>query len=177
MAEKKEKVKGKGNGLKIIIIVLLVIIIFGLGFGGYMLFLKKNETESTNTTHLNTNAAAQNTASNLNNLNVAYEVSAYTYTMEEFLVNLSDDGGKRFLKVNLFLGYDTKKKKEMDKELEEKMPILRDAIISILRSKKTTDLVSKENLDALKKEVIARINPYFEYGKVTNIYFKDFLIQ
>lgn len=162
MAEGKEK----GNGLKIIIIILLVIIVFGLGFGVYMLFFS-NKPANTTTNYPSSN----NTVSNSVN-----EMSLYTYSMDEFLVNLTDDGGKKYFKVKLYLGYNTKNKKNMDKELEEKKPILRDAINSVLRSKKSVDITQK-GVEDLKKEILARINPYLESGKAENVYFYDILVQ
>lgn len=162
MAEGKEK----GNGLKIIIIILLVIIALGLGFGGYMIFFNKNSA----------NTATNSPSSNNTVINSANELSPYTYSMDEFLVNLTDDGGKKYFKVNLYLGYNTKNKKNMDKELEEKKPILRDAINSVLRSKKSVDITQK-GVEDLKKEILARINPYLENGKAENVYFSDILVQ
>lgn len=167
MAEKKEKTKGNGSLFKIILLVLLVIIVLGIGFVGYLFMTNKNQA----------NATVPKTASSITAENAAIEVSAYTYSLDEFLVNLSDEGGKKYFKVKIFLGYDTKKKKNMDKELEEKKPILRDAINSVLRSKKSTDLSSAKSIEDLKKEILARINPYFESGKASNIYFNDILIQ
>lgn len=163
MADKKEKDKG----LQIIIIILLVLIlVFGLAFGGYFLFIKKDsDTASENTI----NSKAQNSA--------ASEVSPYTYSLDEFLVNLADEGGRRFFKVKLYIGYTARDEKKIAKELEDKKPILRDAINSVLRSKKSTDITSQKSVDDLKKEIINRINPYFQYGTVNNIYFYDILVQ
>ena len=156
MADKKEK--GKGNGLKIVIIILLVIIVLGLGFGGAYYFLYKNpENAKSNTT------IAANNYVNQTMPNTAIELSSYTLSMDEFLVNLADEGGKRFFKVKLFIGYEPAKKKEKDMlaELEEKKPIIRDVINSVLRSKKSTDIATQQNVDDLKKELLTRIAPYF----------------
>jgi flagellar basal body-associated protein FliL len=144
---------------------LLVVIVFGGGFGGYYILTKMSNN--------NTVPASVNT----NVLNPVSDLSPYTYSLGEILVNLCDEGGKRFFKVDLYLGYDSKKKKEMDMELEEKKPIIRDAINGVLRSKKSTDLSTHENIENLKKEIITRINPYFENGKVSNIYFNNILVQ
>ncbi|MCM0650441.1 flagellar basal body-associated FliL family protein [Clostridium swellfunianum] len=169
MAEKKEKVKekGKGNALRIIIIVLLVILIFGGSFGGYLLYTKISGS----------NSIAENKTPNPTVQNSANDLSPYTYNMDEFLVNLSDEGGKRFFKAKLYLGYEAKKQKDMEKELEEKKPIIRDAINGVLRSKKASDFASQKNVEDLKKEILTRISAYFEKGKVTNIYFYEILIQ
>lgn len=164
MAEKKEK--GKGNGLKIVIIILLtLVLVFGVAFGGYMVLSSKNSDKNTKTVNNNTQSST------------AGELSPYTYGLDEFLVNLADESGKRFIKVHLYLGYDTDDEKKMSAELEANTAAVRDSINSILRSKKSTDVKTQKNIEDLKKEIITRINPYFEYGQITNIYFYDILIQ
>lgn len=166
MAEKKQK---SNKGLRIVIIILLVIIIFVLGFVGFLLLKNGKLNQITNKSVQVVNPGNQQP--------VVSETSTYTYSLDEFLVNLSDDGGKRFFKAKIYIGYETEEKKKMDKELEEKIPILRDTINTVLRSKKTTDITTKDKVDALKKEIIDKINPYFTYGKASNIYFYDILIQ
>jgi flagellar protein FliL len=171
MAEKKEK----GNGLKIAIIILLVIIVLGVGFAGAYFFLGKNAAG----TYVNANTAIPANNNENRIISNTVNVSSYTYDMEEFLVNLGDEGGKRFFKVKLFIGYEPTKKKEKDMlaEFEEKKPIIRDAINSVLRSKKSTDIATQSNVDDLKKEILTRIAPYFENGRVNNIYFYNILVQ
>lgn len=162
--EKKEKVKGKGGSLfKIIIIVLLLLIVLAIGFVGYLLATKKiplviNQTTQTDTTKKITSP------------------TIYNYKLDEFLLNLADSD-KKYLKVKLSLGYEAKDKKKMDKELEDKKDNVRDAIISVLRSKKSTDLDGLTGIDQLKKDIITRVNGFFDYGKVDEIYINDILIQ
>ena len=170
----------------IIIGILVAIIIIGAGAASYFIFMKKgsNSAETTNgeatgTVSANTNAAAQNTPI----LNAKYinEMSAYTFEFkDEFFVNLSDEGGKRYAKLKIFLGYETKDKKKMDLEFEERKAVLRDAINEILRSKKATELQgekSPKNIDDLKNEILVRISHMFAAGRVNNVYFYDMIIQ
>jgi flagellar basal body-associated protein FliL len=173
MAEKKEK----GKGSKIVIIILGAVIALGLGFGGAYFFLSK-KAEAANASGTNTVPQAA-VFPNQAMPNVASELSTATFSMDEFLVNLADEGGKRYFKVKIFLGYEPVKKKEADmlKELEDKKPVVRDAINSILRAKKTADLASQKNIDDLKKEILTRIIPYFQNGRVNNVYFNDILLQ
>ncbi|MFL0269642.1 flagellar basal body-associated FliL family protein [Candidatus Clostridium radicumherbarum] len=169
MAEKKEKEnvkeKGKSNGtlFKIILIVLLVLIVGSLSFVGYLLASKKTPVVINGTT----------TVATVNNS----DASPYTYSLDEFLVNLSDDGGKKYLKIKLSLGYDAKTKKNMDKELADKTDNIRDTIISVLRSKKSTDIDTQMGIDSLKKEILAKVNPLFQSGKANSVYINDILVQ
>lgn len=174
--EKKEKEKGKGSLFKIIIIILLILVILGLGFTGYLLINNKNSADAAEASQKNQTA---NKLNSMETVNALSQISSSTYTMDEFLVNLADEGGKRYFKVKLTLGYEPtkKKEKEMAAEFDTKKPILTDAIISILRAKKTTDLATQKNIDDLKKEILTKINPYFENGRINNVYLTDILIQ
>lgn len=178
--------KKKKNMLMIIIIaVLVVVIVIGGAFSAYMIFIKKPATgnsETASETATNTAAAAGHatTTAKTTTLNpkYLYEVSPYTYEFkDEFLVNLSDEGGKRYLKVKIFLGYETKDKKKMDAELEERKPILRDAINGVLRSKKSTDLSGEKGIDDVKNEILVRISSILTEGRPNNVYFSDMVIQ
>ncbi|GLC32359.1 flagellar basal body-associated FliL family protein [Clostridium omnivorum] len=172
--EKKEKTKGTGDKLKLVIIILLVLVIVGGGsFAAWFIFFNKN-TAAANAT--NTAASTQKVVVS-NDPNVtAYEASDYKLELDEFLVNLSDDGGKKYLKVKMILGYNTKEKKKFPAELEEKKPILRDTIIAALRNRKSTDITAK-GIEDLKKEIINRVNVNLEYGKINNVFITDIIVQ
>lgn len=166
MGDKKEKNNiSSGASFKIILLVLLLLIVLGLGFDGYLILTKKASTT------VNSNSALQVATKS------TIEISPYTYKLDEFLVNLSDEGGKKYLKVKLSLGYDAKNKKNMDKELADKTDNMRDSIITVLRSKKSTDIAVQTGIDDLKKEILTKINPFFENGKVNSVYINDILIQ
>lgn len=171
MAEKKvkdnKKEKGNGNGLKIIIIILLALILLGgAAFAGFFIFFKDNNTPVVNANSMSgTNIAPQ----------LLIEESAYD--LGEFTVNLADEGGRRYLKAKIALGYD-KKNKKLAKEFEQESmkTILRDGVINVLTSKKSTDMTQKGKED-LKKEIMDKLNPLFKNGRVSNVYFSDILVQ
>jgi flagellar basal body-associated protein FliL len=142
-----------GNAFKIVIIGLLILVIIGgTAFAAMYYFNKKNST----------------TASK------PKAIIEQTYPLGEFTINLIDDGGKRYLNVNVYIGYEVNKKLTL--ELDENKPIIRDAVNTYIRSKKTTDF-SVTGLDIIKKELIKSINPSLTKGKITNIYFYDILVQ
>ncbi|HEY8890006.1 MAG TPA: flagellar basal body-associated FliL family protein [Clostridium sp.] len=144
----------KGNGLKIVIIVLLVLIVVGgAAFGGMYL-------------------AGQKGTSTTPKVVVVNEI---TYSLDEFLLNLTDVDSKRYLKVIIFIGYEDNKK--LTTELDTKKPIIRDAVIAILREKKTTDFNTTAGVDLIKNQLIATINPTLTTGKISHIYFNDLLVQ
>ncbi|NEZ45900.1 flagellar basal body protein FliL [Clostridium niameyense] len=171
MSEKSiEKQSGKSK--KIIIIVLAILVIAAGGFGGYMIFQKqKAPKRPVAVPQQNAQIASQQTSNGVYPPQII--VSSKNYSLDEFLVNLTDEDGKRYLKAKVFVGYDEKK---LDKELEEKKPILRDAVITILRSKKAKDITPK-GVDQIKTEIITKVNPMLQKGQITSIYFDDLLLQ
>lgn len=151
--EKKEKVKGKGKG-KIIIIFLLVIVLGAGGFFGYRIFAANSSNKKAAVT-------AEKT------------VSGYTFGLDEVLVNLSDEGSTRYIKIQIYIGYDNKK---LTSELTENKAVLRDKVISVLRTKNSSDF-SPQGVENIKKELLTKINPLLDKGQATNIYFYDILVQ
>ncbi|MBU3190575.1 flagellar basal body-associated FliL family protein [Clostridium bowmanii] len=150
-----EKTKG-GKGSKIVIILLLVLIVVGgAAFGGMYFFGKK---------------AAGTTATSTK----AVESNEVTYSLDEFLVNLTDEDGRRYLKVTVFIGYE--ENADLTAELDTKKPIIRDAVIATLRAKKTTDF-SGTGIDVIKNELISKVNPTLTKGKISHIYFNEILVQ
>jgi len=94
--------------------------------------------------------------------------------MRDFLVNLIDYGGRRYLKVTMELEVD---KAAVAKEIENKQTILRNYIINVLSSKTFNDIKSVEGKNLLRKNIIIKCNFVLKTGKVLNVYFNDFIIQ
>lgn len=160
MSEKEKKPNNKGNILKIIIIVLLAAILVGGGvFGGYMISNKlKPQTTSADT--------AQKSG-----------LQQKTFALDEFLVNLKSDNSTRYLKTKIYIGYsDSKEVKDFETELTDKKPIIRDAINSVLRTKKAEDF-SEAGVEQLKEQIKNRINPVLGKGQIVDVYFSEILVQ
>lgn len=158
--EKKEK--AKGNKLTKIIIIVLAVVVIGMGaFIAYNFFFKKNAA-SNNTEKTTVTATAKQ-------IRLADEK---TLGLDEFVVNLADAG--RYLKVKIFLGYETNKK--LEEEFTTKTPQIRDIVLEVLRSKTSKNFDNK-GIDNLKKELIDKINEILINGQLTNIYINDLLIQ
>lgn len=172
----KEKEKKAGSKSKIIIIVVVALLVVGAGsFFGYNIFLKDKSAKAEKTTIVQ-QATTQQIQQQPGVANASYldqVVSEKTFELDEFLINLADEDGKRYLKTKVSLGYDNKK---LDKELEEKKSVIRDAIISILRTKKAADM-GPNNINNIKIEIIQRINQMLKEDQLNNIYFNDILVQ
>jgi len=152
MSEKPKK----GNGFKKVIIVLLLLIVVGGGAFAGMYFLG-GKTAGTSATTTKTKA-----------------VVISTYSLDEFLVNLLDDGGLLYLKTTVYIGYE--ENTNLTAELTTNLPIIRDTVNTYLRTKKSADF-SDTGVASIKKDLIARLNPILTTGKISNIYFNSIVIS
>lgn len=158
---------------------LIALIIVGAGgYFGYSKFAKDKGTQKTAATTAQTaQTTAQTQAKANQNQNQSYLeqiVSEKNVGLDECLVNLADEDGKRYVKTKIFVGYD--KNSKLETELTEKKPLIRDAVIAVLRSKKAAEITPK-NMDNLKMELIQKINPLLKKGQINNVYFSDLLVQ
>jgi len=187
VAEEKES-KGaapekKGGGMmKFIIMGVAVLVLAGGGFFAYqMLFAPKADTaleEEASEPEPEPEAAAHGgepvAEKGGKHGGGAAESEKKTFTMETFVVNLSDPGGKRYLKTNIDLDYPAG---TIDAELISRLPQLRDLIILLLSSKTLAEIQTYEGKIALRQELIQRINQTLTTGKIRNLYFTQFVIQ
>ncbi len=98
----------------------------------------------------------------------------YSYSMQEFQVNLADPGTSRFLRTTFDLAYDAR---GLTREIEDREPELRSEIIAILRSKYIEDLEEPGGMKNLEKEILDKLNEMLDSGEVKAIYFKEFIFQ
>ena len=95
-------------------------------------------------------------------------------SMETFVVNLADPGGKRYLRVSIALEIDDK---DFVEEAKKNTPQMRDRILLILPAKNFKDIRTSSGKDSLRQEIIAQLNPLLDKCKITNLYFQEFVIQ
>lgn len=157
--KKKEKENGENSsksnkGVLIILFVLGLVVLGGAAFGGVYLFMKTKNTVE------------------------AQEVIIENTYMElkEFTVNLGDEGGKRFFKGEISIGYD-KTKEKLAEELKGKEVVIRDDIIFYFKSQKAEYINNVENTEVMKKQLMDAINKDLTKGKITDIRFKSMIIQ
>jgi flagellar FliL protein len=153
--KEKGENSGKSNkGILIILFVLGLIVIGGAAFGGTYLFMKNKATVEAK------EVVIENTYMDL----------------AEFTVNLADEGGKRYFKGELSLGYD-KTKTKLVEELTGSQVVIRDDIIFYFKSQKADYINNAENKEIIKKQLMDAINKDLTKGKLTDIRFKSMIIQ
>ncbi|HCW52439.1 MAG TPA: flagellar basal body protein FliL [Clostridium sp.] len=161
MAKNKDKTKDKegnteksGKGLMIVLFILGLIVLGAASFGGVYLFMKTNK-----------NVSAQPV------------IKEQTYIdLEEFTVNLADEGGKRYFKGEISLGYDKDDKKLPD-ELANNSVVIRDAIIFYFKGQKAEYINNINNKEKIKEELMGAINKELQKGKINDIRFKNMIVQ
>lgn len=155
----------KKNQYIFIIIGLVIIVAMGTGF--YILFNKVSSLD------LKNNESANMPAENNNNNDDDNKMGAL-YPLDTFIVNLADQGGRRYLRVTMELELEYP---ENNDELMKKIPRIRDAVLKLLPTKSMEDIHSVSGKNALRDEIITKLNGLFKKEIVTNIYFTEFVIQ
>ncbi len=97
-----------------------------------------------------------------------------TMALDPFIVNLADPDGKRYLKANIEVEFYGERVPE---GMHEVMPQLRDSLLTLLTSKSFEDIRTPEGKQALREEIIARLNQSLKTDSVKGVYFTEFIIQ
>ena len=105
----------------------------------------------------------------------AKATSSFIYIFEQnFLVNLSDKDILRYLKMTL--GVEISDQRVVE-EIKNKTVEIRDAIITLVSAQTSEDLSTTEGKEKLKLLIADSINSFLTSGKVTKVYFVDFVMQ
>lgn len=96
------------------------------------------------------------------------------YSLESFIVNLAEPGGKRYLRVTMDLELSTEAVAE---EITKRLPQVRNSMLMILPSKKFEEVSTIEGKNALRDEIVVTLNGFLQTGTVTNLYFTEFVVQ
>ena len=93
-------------------------------------------------------------------------------TLPSLTVNLADRG---YVKTTITLEHESSK--ELDKELEKNTYELNDSVIKVLRNTSSSSLQNPQATENLKKSLLEEINSNLSNGKITGLYFEEFIVQ
>ena len=96
------------------------------------------------------------------------------WPMDAFVVNIAETNGERYLKIVIQLEVSDP---GVGPELEQLKPRIRDSILDLLTPKTYKDLMDMAGKQRLREDIAGRINNILQRGKVTKVYFTDFVIQ
>ncbi|MGE0156638.1 MAG: flagellar basal body-associated protein FliL [Geobacter sp.] len=100
--------------------------------------------------------------------------AATVFALEPFIVNIYDGQELRYLKVKIEMEMANPAIKP---ELDGRLAAMRDAILVVLTSKTLQDIQDIQGKNQLREEILTAISKIVAQGKVTRIYFTDFVIQ
>jgi len=153
-APKKKKSK------KLLLIVLPVVLLLGGGAGAYVMGVFGGKDDP---------AVAKKEAEEEARKQIVY------YPVPEILVNLSGPGGKtHYLKIKLSL--ELANKAEIPK-VEAVLPRIVDNFQVYLRELRVEDLRGSAGLYRLREELLVRVNVAAAPAKVSDVLFKEMLVQ
>lgn len=139
---------------KVIIIVAAVAVFIGAAAGAYFFGARKGG-----------GAAAEKPKE---------EKVAASFNIGEITTNLADTGIKRYILVDVSLGVASE---ETAKHMEKESAAVKDAIISVLRSKTYEQLGGEAGMLLLKKELQMRVNKTLGSEEIKEVFFNKFVVE
>ena len=152
--DKTEVTEKSGKGLMVVLFVLGLIVLGVATFGGVYLFMKTNKTVS-----------AQQVV-----------VEQSYIDLEEMTINLADEGGKRYVKCQISIGHD-KSNKKIAAEIESNRSVIQDIINFYFKGQTAEYINDVSNKEKIKEELMENINKELQKGKITDLRFKNIIVQ
>jgi len=164
--EQEQEPQPKKAKSKILLIAVIgVLLVSLLGVGGYIVYKQVLGGGG--------GEEAKKEAAKAAEMKEAAKLGIVT-ALDPFIVNLVDDEGKRYLKVTMQFQLDSEM---LNEEVSNKMPQIKDTVITVLSSKSTDDLLTVDGKFKLKEQIQTRVNVLLKTGVVKNVYFVEFVIQ
>lgn len=172
----------KRSGLKIFIILLVLLLLLGVIAGAsWWLFLRSDATLKHLLEGGGNHGTSQEQSDNANKKEGGKRSSSTDpkpllkpVSLPSITVNLADPSGNKYLRIGMDVELSSE---EAITNLLTQSARVRDAIILLLSSKTSDELVSAEGKVLLKNEVASRLNQILGEPRVVRIYFTDFVIQ
>jgi flagellar FliL protein len=100
--------------------------------------------------------------------------AANMFPLEPFIVNIYDGQELRYLKVKLEIEMVSSAVKA---DMDARLAPIRDAILVLLSTKTLQDVQEVAGKNQLKDEILSSINKHIPPGKISKVYFMDFVVQ
>ena len=153
------------NKILMLLIGVVLVLLLGMGGGLFMMWNKLSTLDAKGPSAVNEQPGK---------VPKAQPLLGPIFPLDTFIVNLADKGGNRYLRITMDLELNDS---TMENELEKRLPQVRDSILMILPTKRFEDISSAEGKTALRDEMREKLNSFLAQGQVTNIYFKEFVVQ
>jgi flagellar FliL protein len=156
------------NKLMIIIMTVFLIFVVVIGAGFFMIWNKVSALD-----HI-VNPPADTASERAAEKGAQEHPIGPLYSLDTFIVNLSDPTGNRFLRATMDLELTSEM---LSQEMQKRLPQIRDMILTMLPSRRFEDIQSSEGKIALRNELTEKLNGLLKKKAITNIYFTEFVIQ
>ncbi|MBN8537550.1 MAG: flagellar basal body-associated FliL family protein [Deltaproteobacteria bacterium] len=171
-AESSSHVQSGGNKNNIIYLVLILInMVFLVGVGWMIYQGKKKENAEPKIEHVIKGEHETREAENKSEKQFVGKV----IPLETFIVNLAGSKGRKVAKVMMELELKDNKDKNVADEIDKRKAQVRDIIIIILSAKKYEEISTKEGIENLKNEIKDTINSFLTNGKISKVFFTEFI--
>jgi len=161
--------------LVIVLVALSVVLIVGMGGGLFMMWSRLSALEKTVNPD---DAMANGEVADADGQAIEQDSIGALYSLDTFIVNLKDADNTctRFLRTTMDLEL-RDETGDLAQIMDKRLPQIRDSILMTLPSKTVENLQSTDGKLALRTDLIAQLNVLLKEELITNIYFKEFVIQ
>lgn len=175
-AEGGEGGEGKKSKKKLIIIAVAVLALLGgAGAGAFFFLGKKGDKAETEAAEEGGHGEAAEGGHGKPGAKAAKAGMPTFYELPEFLVNLNTDGkGLSFIKMTVVLEVPNAKDVE---SLDALQPRVVNDFNTYLRELRSSDLAGSTGLERLREELLMRVNKSVAPVQVSDILFKEIVVQ
>ena len=179
---------------KKLIIIIVVVLLLGGGAGGGFFYLrgtaatakdeksakksKPKDDEESNSEEGGKEKPKDGKSSAASTINSAIpddEDVKKVVELQPFIVNLTDESEPRYLRLTLSIGLGESSGEEKPDEIF--LTRVRNAILAVLTTKKSEEILTVEGKAALRKEILKAAQKASEEPHVLAIYITDFIVQ
>ena len=107
------------------------------------------------------------------------------------IVNLADQGGRKFIRVNVVVEFaptdltyltmaeelKTEYTNTFTTEIDGKLPIINDTIITLISTKEFSEIYTADGKEQLRSELITSLSQKMPEYTILNVYFTEFVMQ
>ncbi len=162
---KAEEDSGGGSSKKLILIIIVAVVVLGGGGGAAWFFMGSGDEEEAHASDKKHEKEAEDEHAS---------EPGPVVEMEPFVLNLADREDLRYLKMTVKMELD---RPEAETDFLLKIPAIRDTLLVLLSSKESHLLRTTNGKRRVREEILKRVNGVMKKGKISNVFFTDFVIQ
>jgi flagellar FliL protein len=102
------------------------------------------------------------------------EIANLIYAVKDIVINPAGTGGSRFLSISF--GFELESA-ELHADFENREPIIRDALITIMSSKTVAQLTDPKQKEIVRYQIKKRLMKLMETDELVGVYYTDFVLQ